>query len=352
MLYLFIPQKLDKIGRLTKGIDEPMPTQSPHPVEIALMTLLGVVALCGLSGSVLTLVPPSTPGETNIALLPLTLSLVFASITSIGMIWRRNRRTPALIWAVAGIVLWFVGVNLLGLGGVSVLLPGDYTFAENLGFSLALCLAPGAIVTLLGLGLYSYDYRQGQRSVGPLSVQAQRRAGKLKRAAEYRRQITRLIQQHSNSFLAAELAPLIDRLEQWEARLRQLSHKLDAFEANSLIQQDLRELPEAINHLQTQLEREPDAHLQTEMSQTLVRHQQHQAHLNSLVTLMRQTELEIDETLATLGAIYSQLHLVGTKATDNQHVSALSADVEEQRQRLGDLLAAMDEVYGSSTDLK
>jgi hypothetical protein len=60
---------------------------------------------------------------------------------------------------------------------------------------------------------------------------------------------------------------------------------------------------------------------------------------------MRRTELDIDETLAAIGAIYSQLQLLGAKGIDSQRIRRLTASVDEQAQHLEDLLEAMDEVY-------
>ena len=88
-----------------------------------------------------------------------------------------------------------------------------------------------------------------------------------------------------------------------------------------------------------------------EMGETLNSYQQQQQQLNSLVTLMRRTELDIDETLAAIGGIYSQMQLIGAKDVSGNRAHRMSADVDEQAKRLGDLLEAMDEVYDSSANL-
>ena len=62
--------------------------------------------------------------------------------------------------------------------------------------------------------------------------------------------------------------------------------------------------------------------------------------------------LDIDQTLATIGAIYSQLQLLGAKNIDSQRVSRLSTDVDEQVDRLDNLLDAMDDVYDSPANLE
>jgi hypothetical protein len=81
------------------------------------------------------------------------------------------------------------------------------------------------------------------------------------------------------------------------------------------------------------------------MAETLAGHQEHQRQLKALTDLIHRTELEIDETLANIGAIYSQLQQLEFKDIESSRAKRLSADIDEQAARLGDLLAAVDEVY-------
>src|SRR5690606_32150 len=126
-----------------------------------------------------------------------------------------------------------------------------------LGFSLALCFVPGGFLALLGLVLYGYDYRRGKQAVAqaggspqavaaPAQVEAARpgdsrltgsQAGKLRRAAEYRLRITRLIEQQRGA-VADQLGPITNRLDAWEDHLRQLVERLHRIETDSMIQQD------------------------------------------------------------------------------------------------------------------
>jgi chromosome segregation ATPase len=139
-----------------------------------------------------------------------------------------------------------------------------------------------------------------------------------------------------------------NKLDQWENHLRQLVNRLNDFEANRVIQRDIREVPAAITRLQAQLGSETNPQVRAQMEETLAGYQEHQRQLDSLVMVMRRTELEIDETLAEIGVIYSRLQLLEAKEIDSNRASRLSADIEEQTDRLSDLLSAMDEVYESS----
>ncbi len=326
--------------------------KSAKPIDIVLLTLLGAVTLCGISGILISFIPNSETGQMSFTLAPAFGGMTFAALSSMAMIWLRNRLRPASAWLAVGIGLWFIGVNILGWGGFAVLSPGDSPFMENLGFSLALCFAPGGFLALLGLAFYGYDYRQSRQTktlthsqVTASTEDKHSRVDKLQRAAEYRAHITGLIKQKKGSAFAAQLVPITTRLDQWEAHLGQLVKRLNDFEANYIIQRDLRDVPTAITRLQAQLETEANPQIRTQMADTLAGYQEQQRQLDSLVTLMRRTELEVDETLAEIGTIYSQLQLLGAKEIDSNRADRLSADVDEQVNRLGDLLSAMEDVY-------
>ena len=85
--------------------------------------------------------------------------------------------------------------------------------------------------------------------------------------------------------------------------------------------------------------------MRQEIGQALASYQAQQTQLERLTSLIRRTELDIDETLGVIGAIYSQLQMLEVKELDNNRATRLSADLAEQNHRLGDLLSAMDEVY-------
>ena len=137
----------------------------------------------------------------------------------------------------------------------------------------------------------------------------------------------------------------------WEDHLRQLVERLHRIESDTMIQQDFNQVPAAISRLEAQPALETNAKVQVEMEQTLAGLQQQQSQLKSLKTTMRRTELDIDETLAAMGAIYSQLQVLSAREIDRNRAKRLSAEIEEQNHRLDDLLSAMDEVYQSTAEM-
>jgi hypothetical protein len=348
-----------KPARLDKAVPasiQKSAAEGRHPMEYVVLTVLGLIALLGLGGAVVALtLPDQTTGQINYELFPACMGMLLAGATSMGLIWARKRQVPASAWLAAGIALWFLGLNILGWGGFAVLSPDERSFTENLGFSIALCFAPGGIMTLLGLAFYSHDYRRGLKATVRIDEQTgvstgkkDGRIDKIQRAIEYRTAIFDLIEQHKETAFADQLAPIKTKLDRWAAHLRELTEKLTAFESNRIIQRDLRDVPTAIQRLQTQLEVESDPQVRSEIDETLDRYREHQLQLDALVNLMRRTELDIDETVAAIGTIYSQMQLLDIKKIDHHRAKRLSADIEEQADNLNDLLLAMDEVYDDS----
>jgi hypothetical protein len=114
------------------------------------IAVLAVMALAGISGVILSLIP----SDSTVELIPSCLGLTLASVSAIVMIWLRNPRQKKSLWTIGGITAWFMGINVLGWGGFTMMSPGNYSVLDNLGYSLALCITPGIFLTLLGVGLY------------------------------------------------------------------------------------------------------------------------------------------------------------------------------------------------------
>ncbi len=328
------------------------------PLDVIFMGLLGIITVLALGGTLLSFIPDSTTGESNLALLSPCLGLAFSGLSGILMIWLRDRRSGLSLAFVFGLLFWFIGINIMGWGGFAVASPGNNTFTQNFISSLALCFTPGIFLTVLGLGFYGYDYRRRKGLASPQLAQAggsnlakQNRLQKLSRAAEYHTHIVNLIRQKKGSNLADQLTPIPAKLNLWQTHLKQLVERLNNFETNSILQRDLQDVPLNIARLQSQLERESNLQVRHEIVEAISKHQEHKHQLDALVTLMRRTELDIDETLAAIGAIYSQLQLIGARDVDSQRAKRLSADINEQAERLGDVLSAMDDVYQSAIDL-
>ena len=330
-------------------------------LETILVFLLAIAGLFGLLGALCSFIPDAA-GTRPIApeLSPLCLGPSLAALGCIAMILRRRPAERGWSLLPVALILWFVGVSIVGSGVTAALLNDEPAeFLTNLGYSTALCLAPGAFLTLGGVGVFVYLQRQRpsaqapqrEAAVRPSRKRGQGRAEKLCRAAEYRSRIAPLIRQQRVGAFGEQVASIPATLETWLARLESLSHRLDAYEADTVIQRDLRETPLAIGRLRTRSAAENDPELRAQMLEALARYQEHQEQLTALQSLMRRTELEIDSTVTAMGTLYARLQLLGAKEIDSARAERLRADVDEQVQRLGDLLAALDELHGKGSEV-
>jgi hypothetical protein len=324
-------------------------------IEITLALFFGLVSFAGFMGiSASLLIPSSETGRASPEMAPLFMGPLFAGLGSLAIMWIRNRARLAWKSAVAAIALWTIGLHSLGFGGMAVFLTGSYDFMTNLSFSVALCLAPGSLLTLLGLAVLGYEYRRARQLETPdrvaadMSPGALNRADKVRRAAEYRTSIVNRIKRLRTPGFAFQVNPIVSKLDQWVARLRQLGDRLSAFEADAIIQRDLKDIPAIIARLTTQLEAEADPQIRAQVQAALASYQEHRKHLETLVSLMRRTDLEFDKTLASMGAIYSGLQVLDARDIDSDRATRLDADIGEQVNQLGDLLAAMDDTYRST----
>lgn len=277
------------------------------------------------------------------------------------------------------LVLWFIGALFLGSMPFGWLIGSEDTntsFVIQLIVMALLCLFPGGF--LGGLGLLVYRNQQ-QEAAEPDATETEAMSGagaaaaavetatsdsptvrrqrqfesttprqdKLMRAAEYRRQILDILEALSVGLPGNQEQQLPQQLQTWELRIQQLVQQLNRLEQNEILQRDRAALPQSIADLEARLAAATDPELQTDLQETLDNQRTQLAQLTQLQTLLERGDLDIDETLAAMGTIYSQLHLLDTMKADRQYAQRLSNEVGEQVARLNDMLAAMAQVYRS-----
>lgn len=165
----------------------------------------------------------------------------------------------------------------------------------------------------------------------------------LDKALAYQVQIENLIKSTSNSNTRARLQDLATQVSDWIEAIEDLVKRIDSFQGNNLIRQDLEAVPQAIAKLEAQLAQESDPAIHTQLERTLTNRRNQLASLERLQTTMKRAEIQIESTLSALGTIYSQL-LTGESTDHVADYSRLSAEVDEEVRLLQDRLEALEEV--------
>ena len=165
----------------------------------------------------------------------------------------------------------------------------------------------------------------------------------LDKARAYREQIEALIQATSDQHSQSRLEDLSIQINEWTQAIEAMAQRIDGFQQNPVIHQDLEAVPQAIEKLEAQLANETDETIRVELERTLANRRRQLAILERLQSTMRQAEIKIESTLASLGTIYSQL--LTSQSTDHvADYSRLSAEVNEEVRTLQDHLEALEEV--------
>jgi hypothetical protein len=166
-----------------------------------------------------------------------------------------------------------------------------------------------------------------------------------KRADAYRQRMQRLAKARPKGPLTDTLAAVLPKVARWQERVELLAGRLQTFEGDSLIQRDVKEVPQAIARLERQIPLEADPQLRQQMALTLDGYLGQQALLTDLARAMRRTRLQLDDTLASMGTIYSQFQMIDAVDVDGPEARRIAGEIDEQVQRLNDLLAAIPEAY-------
>jgi hypothetical protein len=165
----------------------------------------------------------------------------------------------------------------------------------------------------------------------------------LEKAQAYQKQIDELTSHRPDIDTNARLKGLTDNVSEWTEAIASLIGRVDNFQRNIIIHQDLEQVPQSITSLKARLSEENDPGLRLELEQSLANRQKQLAALQHLQTTMQRAEIKIERTLSSLGTIYSQI-LTGQSTDQVADYSHLSVEAEEEVRVLQDYLEALEEV--------
>ena len=165
----------------------------------------------------------------------------------------------------------------------------------------------------------------------------------LNQAHLYKEQIETYIEANATTHNQARLQDLGKQITEWMAAIDAMARRIDGFQQNAVISLDLKQVPQAIEKLEAQLAAESNPTIQAELEKTLSNRKNQLATLQHLEATMKRAEIRLENTLASLGTIYSQL--LTSQSTDYvADYGHLSAEIHEEVEVLQDHLEALEEV--------
>ncbi len=166
---------------------------------------------------------------------------------------------------------------------------------------------------------------------------------RLRDAFEYRRNMLKLIDRSKGS-MRTRLRTLVSDISDWIAHMYNLAEHIDLFESNELVIRDRQQVPQQIEKVRARIGREADERVKQDLEIQLSRLQQQQMNLEATFSNIKRAEIQLESTLSSLGTVYAQMSLLGTKETDSAKGQRLSVEVKDEIDKLQDTIDAMDEV--------
>jgi uncharacterized membrane protein len=172
----------------------------------------------------------------------------------------------------------------------------------------------------------------------------------VEKALEYRSRIDEVIGKSREGVLRAHLKDVSRDITAWVENVLRLARRLDAYETDEMIHQDLQSVEPAMEALKKRLALEDDDTVKRQISQAIAQRQIQRDNLHKLQNVMERAEFQLDSTLTAMGTVYSQMMILGSRDVASGRAQRLQQDIADQVQALQDVVHTMDEVYRAGTD--
>jgi hypothetical protein len=174
---------------------------------------------------------------------------------------------------------------------------------------------------------------------------------RLQNALEYRQGMLNLLERHRGA-MRTSLKQTIDDVDDWIGHMYNLAQHIDAFEENELVERDRRMVPQQLEKTRIRLERERDPAVRRDLEQQAQQLEQQLANLEATANSVKRAEIQLESTLSSLGTIYAQMSLLGTKEVDSSRAQRLRLEIQDEMNSLQDTIEAMDEVQSQRLQLR
>ncbi|MBC6935554.1 MAG: hypothetical protein DWB42_06905 [Chloroflexi bacterium] len=174
---------------------------------------------------------------------------------------------------------------------------------------------------------------------------------RLQSALEYRRNMLLLVKRHKGA-MRLSLQQTVDDINDWIGHMYDLALHIDAFDNNELVERDRRMVPQQLDKARIRLERERDPEVRRELELQIQQLEQQLTNLEATVNSVKRAEIQLESTLSSLGTIYAQMSLLGTKEVDSARAQRLRLEIQDEVAGLQDTIDAMAEVQNQRLTLR
>lgn len=192
--------------------------------------------------------------------------------------------------------------------------------------------------------------REFERKYDINQVQNRVSRQRLKSALEYRSNMMMLVQRHGGA-MRMSLNQTVQDIDDWIGHMYDLALHIDAFEGNVLVERDRRRVPQNIEATKRRITVENDPQVRQDLENKLKQLEQQLTNLEATANSVKRAEIQLESTLSSLGTVYAQMSLLGTKEVDSARAQRLRLEIQDEVAGLQDTIDAMDEVQSQRLTL-
>jgi len=164
-------------------------------------------------------------------------------------------------------------------------------------------------------------------------------------ALEYQRRIDAQVRRRQGRLLWEKPEDVAEQVKDWIGYIYQLATRLDEYRQDTLLEMQRGSVPKELAQLQVQRQKETNPVYQRELDQVIESKQKHLETLKALEMRMKQAEYQMEQSLSALATVDSQIQLIDAQSVESGRSERLLADIQEQVNRLNDLVGSINEVY-------
>lgn len=164
-------------------------------------------------------------------------------------------------------------------------------------------------------------------------------------ALDYQRRIREQIRGMDQTLVRDRMEDTAGRISDWVSNVYKLASRVDTYRQDDLIKREARSLPKEIEQLEAQRRLESDPTILAQLDQVIDSKGQHWQSIRDLDSKIKQAQLQMEQSVTSLATIYSQIQLVDAQDVNSGRAERLQDDIQEQVNRLNDLVESINEVY-------
>jgi hypothetical protein len=262
----------------------------------------------------------------------------------------RNQMTKEARSAIVQYALfrWENAVILAGTIVLTGLMPNPFPWWPIWGWPL---------LGLLGIGVIFYSSLTNEKKNAELllrffqeqfdlkAIQQPELREEVELALEYQRRIETQVRQKGRGILWDQPGDTANQLNDWIANIYRIAKRLDVYRRDGLLDSQRETVPGEIRSLEGRIEQEDNPSFRGQLKELLESKKRQWETVQALDARMKQAELQLSQTLAAMATVDSQVKLIDAQDVESGRSERLREDIQEQVNRLNDLIGSINEVY-------